>query len=478
MTPKVGKDKKKRKNKTNKEFARITYGFVGVFLVLMGYIIYFTAFESQDIIDSPYNLRQDAFAENVVRGTIVDSQNNVLAETVQHDDGTETRSYPYGDLFAHVVGYDTNGKSGLELSENFNLLTSNAFFMEQIYNELMDEKNIGNTLITTLDANLQSVAYNALGDYDGSVVVMEPSTGKILSMVSKPSFDPNSVEENWETLSTDSDSVLLNRATQGVYVPGSVFKILTTLEYMRENPAYDSYSYTCTGSITKDGTTIPCFEGRVHGTQSLEQAFANSCNAAFADIGLSLDSEKYASTTKDLFFNKELPAPLDSVKSSFVLTEDSSSAEVMMTAIGQGNTLTNPYHMALIGSAIANGGRLMEPYLVDSITSYTGSEVEKTNPKSHQNLMTSEEAATLSRYMQSVVSNGTATNLNNGVYSVAGKTGTAEYSDNKDESHSWFLGFTNVENPDIVVSVIVEKSDGGLKASSVAKEVMDAYYNQ
>ncbi len=445
---------------------------------MMGYIIYFTAFESQEIINSPYNLRQNSFADNVVRGNIVDAENNVLAKTVQTEDGSEYRDYPYGDAFAHVIGYDTNGKSGLELSENFDLLTSNAFFMEQIYNEFRDEKNMGDTLVTTLDATLQTTAFNALGSYNGAVVVMESSTGKILAMVSKPAFDPNTVNENWDSLTANTESILLNRATQGLYAPGSVFKILTTLDYIRENPAFESYTYTCNGSITTDGTTIQCFDGTAHGTQTLDQAFANSCNSAFADIGLSLDIDKYRRTTKDLLFDTTLPSPLPTVQSEFALEKTSSSAEVMMTAIGQGDTLTNPYQMALIGAAIANGGRLMEPYLVDSITNYTGSEVKKTNPKSYATLMTPEEASVLTGYMQSVVTSGTATNLSTSAYSVAGKTGTAEYSSNKSESHSWFVGFTNIENPDIVVSVVVEQSDGGLRATTVAKEVMDAYYHQ
>ena len=132
-------------------------------------------------------------------------------------------------------------------------------------------------MVTTLDATLQEAAYDALGAYKGAVVVLEPSTGKILAMVSKPDYDPNTVKQNWEALSTDENSVLLNRATQGLYAPGSTFKIVTALEYMREHSDYNSYSYNCTGVIEQEGTAIHCYGGNVHGPLDLQGSFAYSC---------------------------------------------------------------------------------------------------------------------------------------------------------------------------------------------------------
>ena len=206
------KDKRraKQKKEVNKEFARVTYIFVALFLVLMGYIIYFNLEKSQDIINSSYNPRLDSMADRVVRGKILDKDGNVLAETTTAEDGSEYRYYPYGNLYAHVVGSSSQGKSGLESAENFELLTSHAFFLEKLKNEFQDEKNIGDNVITTLNTQLQEAAYNALGSYKGAVVVLEPSSGKILAMVSKPDFDPNTVAENWEFLSTDENSYLLN----------------------------------------------------------------------------------------------------------------------------------------------------------------------------------------------------------------------------------------------------------------------------
>lgn len=444
---------------------------------MMGYIVYYQVVESSEIINSTYNARQDLFAANVIRGDIVDTNGNVLAETLVSEDGIETRYYPYGSIFAHAVGYSVLGKSGIELSENFTLLTSNTFFADKISNEFQDEKDMGDTVVTTLDADLQTVAYDALSGYNGAAIVIEPDTGKILAMVSRSSYDPNTISTEWDNLIEDSDSSLLNRATQSQIVPGSVFKIVTALEYIRENPDYEDYTYTCTGTIEQDGTIIQCSNQTAHGLQTLEEAFANSCNCAFVDMGLSLDMEEYGETAEDLLFNTSLPGDVVSSKGSFVLTEESNSAEIMMTAMGQGDTLTSPYHMALITCAIANGGKLMTPYLIDSIENYTGSTITKYSPNSYANIMTSSEAATLASYMEAVVDSGTGTRLSGQSYTAAGKTGTAEYSSDKTQSHSWFTGYTNVDNPDIVVCVVIQESDGEISAISVAKKIMDAYYD-
>ncbi len=435
------------------------------------------------MVNSPYNQRQDSFAETVVRGDIVDRNGNVLATTDVADDGTETRSYPYGNVFSHVIGYSDPelGNTGLESVENFELLTSNAFFLEKLQNQFTDSKNRGDTVVTTLDADLQQASYDALGDNRGAVVVMEASTGKILSMVSKPDYDPNSILSDWSTLNSDEEnSPLLNRATQGSYAPGSTFKIVTTLAFMRQNSNFADYTYDCSGEITTGDTTIHCFNGTVHGFEDLRSSIANSCNASFANIGTLLDIDGYRDTAEDLLFNSDLPSVLGYTKSSFALTSESSEAEIMMTAMGQGKTTVSPYHMALITQAIANGGTLMEPYLVDSVTNYTGTEIRRNVPKSYRRLMTSDEAAQLKEYMTAVVEEGTGSVLSGSSYTAAGKTGTAEYSlSDGEKTHSWFMGFTNVDNPDLVISVITEGSDGSAsgKAVTIAKQILDSYYD-
>ena len=173
------------------------------------------------------------------------------------------------------------GKSGLESSQNFNLLTSNAFFLEKLANEFKDQKNTGDTVVTTLDANLQNAAYNALGDNKGAVVVMEPSTGKILAMVSKPSFDPNNVSENWDALNNDENSSLLNRATLGQYTPGSTFKLVTTLAFMRQNQIIIIIRLNVMENFHRMGQRSTVITALPMGKRSLTDSVANSCNSSF-----------------------------------------------------------------------------------------------------------------------------------------------------------------------------------------------------
>ena len=205
--------RRKRKD-SNREFAVIAYFFIGIFLAMIAYFTYFQIARSEQFINNPYNTRLDSFAERVIRGSIVSDDGTVLAQTRVDADGKETRVYPQGRKYAHVVGYADNGKAGLESGYNFELLRSHAFILERVMNEMEGKKNTGDTLVTTLNHELQAAAYEALGDRKGAVVVLEPATGKILAMVSRPDFDPNTIVTDWNAIlaNDDENSVLLNRA--------------------------------------------------------------------------------------------------------------------------------------------------------------------------------------------------------------------------------------------------------------------------
>lgn len=477
------KSRTSTKTTKNREFAIITYLFVGVFILMMGYFVYFQIFRSEDFINSPYNTRQNTFAEHVVRGEILSADEKVLAQTIVGEDGSETRYYPYGSMFAHAVGYDSNGKSGIESFGNFSLLRSHAFFLEQIFNGIQNEKNPGDNVVTTLNYSLQETAYQALGSNRGAVVVLEPSTGKILAMVSKPDFDPNTIASDWESIISNTDSensILVNRATQGLYPPGSTFKILTALEYIRENPNYQDYTYECTGSITMENTEIHCYNNSVHGTENLETSFAKSCNTSFANIGLGLDKKKFASLCDELLFGKDLPVSYPFKQSSYVLDETSNTDQITQMAIGQGETLVTPMHMALVTSAIANQGTLMRPYVIDRTENYKGVTVKNYNPSTYGTLMSQGEAGKLQELMSLVVSEGTGSQLSGQSYQAAGKTGSAEFSSDKSESHAWFTGYASREDKEtIVVTVLVEKGGAGSSAAvPVARQIFDTYFAQ
>jgi len=459
----------------------VTYLFLGLFALLIGYFVYFQTVLSPDVINNPYNSRQEAFAKRVIRGNILASDGTVLAETVVSEDGTESRSYPYGRVFAHVVGYSTRGRTGIEALANFHLLTSHAFLGEQILNEIREEKNMGDQVVTTLDVTLQQTAYEALGNHRGAAVVLEPATGKVLAMVSKPDYDPNRIKQDWEsfTVGEESASVLYNRASQGLYAPGSTFKILTLLEYMREKGNPTKFRFDCQGSLTEGNYTIHCYGKQAHGEEDLRTAFAKSCNTAFASMGLTLNRMLFEDTCQSLLFNRQLPLVIPYSESSFSLEENTSSAQQMMTAIGQGETLVSPFHMAMLVSSIANQGVLMEPYFIERIENYTGDAVKTYLPSVCMECMTEREADILTEYMEAVVTEGTGSALQALDFPVAGKTGTAEYSSDKSKSHAWFAGFSLTGESDIAVCVLVEEAGSGSAfAVPVAQQIFTAWKNQ
>ena len=471
---------KKGKN-SNTHFYGVTTVSVLIFLSLISYIIYFNAFKSAELVNNPKNVRQDLYAKNVTRGDILDKNGNVLARTVTDEEGNETREYPYGSLFAHSVGYSSDkGNIGVEASCSFDLLTSNTFFLNKIKNDIAGKKNPGDSVVTTLDVNVQEAAANALGDSKGAAIAIEPKTGNIIAMYSNPGFDPNSIDEAWDELNKDeTNAPLLNRSINGLYSPGSIFKTITSLEYIREHSNYDAYKYLCEGEFNYEDISIHCYNDAVHGEEDLYSSFANSCNCSYANIGLDMDSESYCDLAKELLFNKKIYCPITNSKSIFKLKPNSSDGEKMMTAFGQGDTMVTPYHMALITCAIANKGVLNKPNIVSKINNNNGANVRTTKVSRYKKLMTSNEADILKTLMQGVVSYGTANELNDLPYSVAGKTGTAEYSSDKSLSHSWFMGFSNVEDPDLVVCVVVEDYDENYSKRSmpIARSMLEAYHN-
>lgn len=479
--------KKEQKNEKttpsrSREVMVVTYFFLLVFVVLIGYLIYFQVVHGEDMANSPYNRKRQAqLAEKVVRGQILSSDYDVLAKTIIDEDGTETREYPYGRMFSHVVGYSINGGSGLEAGYNIRLLKSNAPIFERLGNLMSGEKNIGDNIVTTLDKNLQEAAYDALGDSRGAVVVMNPKTGAVLAMVSKPDYNPNEIASMWDYYTSeesDGDSTLVNRATQGLYPPGSIFKVITTLSYLREHDdKYVDYRYNCDGHIEIEGTRINCYHNQVHGELDLKGSFTHSCNASFVNIGYNLEKKTLIDVCLSFRFNSKLDIPLSYSKSSISISKATTTDKLMQTVIGQGDTLVTPLHMAMMISTIANNGKMMNPYFVDHVENDAGTTVKKYRPKKLDLLLTDEEARIMKEFMASVVTDGTATSLNNSDYTVGGKTGSAEFGTNKGDSHSWFVCFSPVEDPEIAIAVIVEGSGSGSEyAVPVAKKILNAHY--
>lgn len=474
--------KEKRKpspgEKMNKNMLGLGYGVVVLFMCLMVYMVYFLTVQKEEIIGNPYNNpRLDKFSGQVERGRILGNDRTVLAETRTGEDKEEIRVYPFGELFAHGVGYSTRGKTGLEALANFYLLSSHINPLSQAMARLSGRKSPGDWVVTTLDLKLQQAAAEALGDQRGAVVVMEPSTGRILAMVSKPGFDPNGVEADWESLVSEDggQARLLNRAAQGLYPPGSVFKIVTVLAYIRQHPDdYDQFRFDCDGHFERGDYTIQCYHGNAHGSQDIFQAFANSCNGAFAAMGLELDPGRLLDTATGLLFGQDLPVDMAYTGSRFSMDQEAGDWDIIQTSIGQGLTQMTPLHNALITAAIANNGVLMRPCLLDHVENGAGDVVKDFSPEVWGELMTLREAEILKTMMKQVVTEGTGSALRDADYTAAGKTGSAQFETGKD-SHAWFTGFAPAEDPRIVVTVIVEEGgSGGQTAAPVARKIFDA----
>lgn len=466
-------------NKTNKYIFISTLIFIFIFLAMSGYLIYFNVVKAEGIINNPYNKRQNVLSEKIIRGSILANDKTPIAVTNIDVNGKETRYYPYANLFSHIAGYLNNGGYGLERLNCYYMLQSNQNFFEQIGNDLTGRKNYGDNIVTTLDINLQKIAYDALGNNRGAVIISEPSTGKILAMVSKPDFDPNTLADNWSNIiAPGSDSVLVNRATQGLYPPGSTFKLVTMLEYIRENKAtYNSYQYQCNGSYILGNTEINCLHSTAHGSLNLFSSLGFSCNSSFINIGLKLNMDSYRKTAEELLFNKELPVDLEYNKSKFVLTHDSAKWDIAQTAFGQGQTLVTPLHLSLITNAIANNGVLMNPVIVDHIENCNGITIKKFKTSTYGTLLNSDESFLLQKGMEEVVSDSFSWLFTGSNYSIAAKSGSAQYGTQGYE-HSLFVSYSPIEKPEISVTVVIE---GGpqrtTSAAEIAKIIYDGYYS-
>ena len=466
--------------------------FAVLFALLFGWMCFYftqTAIENKvTLFDNDYNHRDELLAKRNRRGSIYASDSETLlasTQTDQDDEGNivQIRSYPFGSMYAHVLGYAQLGGSGLEEYYKYDLLHSDLPLSEKVRYDnkenAVDKLYPGNNLITTLDPDIQKACYEAMENYEGAVIVTEVKTGRILAMVSKPDFDPNYIEENWDSLLADTESgTLLNRVTQGLYPPGSTFKIIDCIDLLQENPeAVDDYSFDCSGVFEQGGESIHCYDYEVHGTVSLEESFAHSCNSSFANIGLNMISpDRMSETLRALLFNSKLPYDLPYVRSSINMPDTLSTEGIMQMSIGQGTTSMTPLHLNMITAAVANGGVLMKPHLVDELHDAKGRTLKIYNNQEYGPLMSEEVAAQLVQFMRSVVTDGTASSLSSRDYEPAGKTGSAEFDNNK-SSHAWFTGFAPASDPEISVTVLIEgKGMGSSYAVPVAGQIFDAYF--
>lgn len=467
--------------KENKKIIKVLVVVCSLFFILVGYLTYMQVFKSKELVQNSYNRRQYQVEENTIRGKVLDRNGKVLAYSKYSDD-EQQRIYPFGSLYSHVIGYNSKvyGRALLEASYNTYLLGLDEYTkVSKLFSSKDDNKKEGNNLCLTIDHDLQKLGNDLLGERNGAVVAMNPKTGEILALVSKPDFDTNekSLSINWKSMVESPQSPFLPRATQGLYAPGSTYKIVTSALVI-ENGLEDK-KFNDKGAVTIDGKEISNFGRKAYGELDLQKALAVSSNVAFAQLGVELGQEKLIGMSNRLGFGADIDFDIPVSKSLFSYQKMQKS-DMAAVAIGQGKILVSPLHMAMITSGIANNGVIMKPFLVSSIVSSTGKEIKGSKTGEFKQIMEPYVASRVKSMMKEVVDSGTGKKAAIKGISVAGKTGTAENeltSEKKDKEHAWFVGFAPVENPQIAVAVMLEYSGstGGTIAAPIAQEIMVKY---
>lgn len=473
--------------------------FLFCFVALISYIAYFQAFKAPDIASDPSNKRLWAKRNEVIRGTIYDRDGTALTTGERTSTLTQSRNYTKGDLYSHALGY-VNPKYGLyglestydkELSSYNSVSTGLRSFLKDFSVDSLKqafekrgevENKQGNSLITTLDTDIQQAAYNALGNNKGAVVALNPKTGEVLSMLSKPTFNPNDLDT---AMTITKDSPLINRAIAGLYPPGSTFKVVTTASALENITGITSRRFEDNGKLVFNSKqSLQNSGGAVYGNINLKEAFVVSSNVVYGTLAGELGNDKLKATAEKFGFNNSIPANGFTIsKSSFPKLDSSEVGSIAQTGIGQSSILSTPMQMALVASTIANNGTMMEPKLVNEVKDMNGNTVKKIGSKKYADVIPAKDALTIKEYMTALVDK----NVNSSWYyfkglNAAGKTGTATYllpNGQDAEPHSWFIGFAPADNPQIAVAVIVENGGYGAgAAASVAGQVIKTALNK
>jgi peptidoglycan glycosyltransferase len=431
------------------------------------------------------------------RGSIIVGGQAVAKSVPVQDQYRFLRTYPQDELYAQMTGfysYAVGAPYGLEHASD-DLLSGDAdtLFVRRVTDLITGRKTAGATLELTIDPKAQAAADKALGDNKGAVVALDPKTGAILAMVSHPSYDPNPLSSHdltkaskaWQTLSNDKDKSYLNRTINGVYPPGSTFKVITAAAAL-ENGVVSDENSSVPGPAELDlpltSTNLPNEDGRACGPgdkTTLIHALEISCNTTFGSLGLELGGEKIRAQAAKFGFGDALQIPMRVSVSS--VPADLNAPQAAQAAIGQYDVRTTPLQMAMVAAGIANQGRVMTPYLIDSVRSPNLDIIESTPDPVELSQATSEQtASTLTKMMVSVVDHGSGARAQIDGVEVAGKTGTAQHDPGK-PPHAWFISFAPATDAKIAVAVVVEDGGvtgseigGGRVAAPIARQVMEA----
>ncbi|MHB8858559.1 MAG: peptidoglycan D,D-transpeptidase FtsI family protein [Thermoleophilia bacterium] len=470
----------------NSSIRRLFLVAVILFASLFAMLAYRQVIQAQDLADNPQNTRKVFAQMRIDRGLVLANDKSVLAQNRKEED-LYYRTYPAGDLAPQLVGYSdpTYGQVGLEHSQNSYLTgTADEVELVNLFDTLSGKQKSGADLRLTIDPKVQRTALDQLQKIGkrGAVVVLDAKTGAVVAMASNPTYDPNQLAANWSQLNSDPDSPLFNRATQGLYTPGSSFKIITAsaaLESGQFNP--NSQFNDEKGTIDIGGFTIHNYRAAPFGQHSLAEAFSQSINTTFAQVGDKLGRDKLIEYMQKYGFYEKPPfdLPADEVMESGRYGNGEllppgapmDRAQVASMAFGQEQLQVTPLQMAMVAQSIANGGKMMRPYVVDSVVDKHGTVVKQASPDVWKTPIQPQTANDLKEMMVKVVNEGTGTKTKTSKVQVAAKTGTAEVTGRG--PNAWFVGFAPADNPRYAIAVVVEDSDaGGGIAGPVMRETL------
>ncbi len=443
---------------------------LGCFFLLLGYIIYLQTYMAPSLASNPLNQRSAVAEADILRGTILDAHGKKLAFSSKRGE----RSYPLGASLAPVTGYigEKIGNAGIEGYANRDLMgmAEDVSRLGPVAQLFVSER--GNDVKLTVDADLQQAAYAALGHRKGAVVVLDAQSGAVLAMVSRPSFDPANIEGQWDSLRQQSDGPLLNRASQGLYPPGSTLKVMMADAALKEKVTDLQEIFNCTGHLDLGGGYVMQeSHGAVHGKLNLEQAVTESCNITFATLAMRMGASKLDAAFDRFGFGKTFDNEIVESPSHLPDFSKLGKGDTAQVGIGQSSLLVTPLRMALLAAAFANQGVMMRPYLIDEVISPGGVIIKKGSPGKWLEVTSAERAAVIDSFMEKVVQKGTGTAARVDGIRVTGKTGTAENAAGAD--HAWFIGSAALQHRKIAFAIIVENSGGGgTEAAPIARKII------
>jgi peptidoglycan glycosyltransferase len=485
----------------NRELKRISALVIVMFVALFAASSIIQVFQADALGSDTRNARARADEYKIQRGQILtsDGKSIVVSKKESKDEYQFQRDYLDGPLYSAVTGYfPVNGEpTGIEGALDAKLAgTGSNQAFDRLQSIVTGQDPKGDSVELTIDPKVQKAAYDALGKQRGAVVALDPSTGAVLAMVSKPSFDPNRIAVHdsaalkaYDQLLKESPSPLTNRAIAGnLNPPGSTFKLIVSSAALESGKYTESSEFPSPTSLTLPGTSlvIQNSDGEVCGTgpkASLKLALSLSCNIPFAELGDQLGQKAILDQAVKYGFGKSLSIPL-AVTPSVYPTKDLDKAQLAQTAFGQFEDRVTPMQMAMVSAAIGNHGVLMKPNLVKRVLSPSLDTVEQMTPQQLSQPVSSATANAVTDMMVSSVATGAATNGRIDGVDVAGKTGTAQNGAN-DPYTLWFTGFAPAKNPKVAVAVVIENGGGlgqsgygNLVAAPIAKKVMEAVLNK